>query len=466
MVDIKHFEELIRAMTEYTHQENFEPANVAGYGDAKGAADAVTGRTEDTGASTRPPTRGTAKLSDEEERERLRRQVEIILESIDGARTFPPGRPDEMEYLYVEGRILVRDEDLARVGAVVPGTVVDPLINGLSVYAPSGVTTLEALSTLDSVLGPGVATPDHIFYVTPIAGCCPATEPDPAGPLTPYPPLVPTVSGDGAGVVVEVVDTGLIHGLTERHHWLAGVTGDEENYHPAHIGPYVGHGTFVAGVVRGVAPGTHVHVNGFLTHGGAVTESHILVSLYHAVGRVPDVISMSAGCTTRHNLPPIAFEVLWETRLRHAKGTVLVAAAGNNSSRRPFWPAAFEWAVSVGAVAADGTRAHFSDYGSWVDTYALGVDIVNAYPDGRYFYTEPPRLGQVADFDTGLAIWSGTSFSTPMVAGMIAARMSRTGQSGLEAAGSIVRIARRHARAGVGAIAHIATEFDVDPRGY
>jgi hypothetical protein len=454
MVDINHPKELIRAMTEYTHQENFDVAGLPDRSD------------DETGRDTGKDSGNAGRLTDEQERERLALQVGIILESIDGAATFPPGRPEEMEYLYVDGRILVRDSDLGRVSAVVPGTVIDPLVNGLSVYAPSGVTTLEALATLDAALGPGVATPDHIFYVTPIAGCCPATEPDPVGVSAPHPPLVPAISGDGAGVVVEVVDTGLIHDLTYRHHWLKGVTGDEEHYQPAHIGPYVGHGTFVAGVVRGVAPETKIHVNGFLTNGGAVTESNILVSLYHAVARTPDIISMSAGCTTRHNLPPVAFEVLWEQRLRHAKGTVLVAAAGNNSSRRPFWPAAFEWAVSAGAVTAAGDRAYFSDYGSWVDTYALGVDIINAYPDGRYPYTEPPRLGEVATFDTGLARWSGTSFSTPMVAGMIAARMSRTGQSGRHAADSILRIARRHSRAGVGPIAHTSTSFDPDPRGY
>jgi hypothetical protein len=366
-----------------------------------------------------------------------------------------------VDYLYQKGAVLVRDADVERVQAVVGGgRRLDNLVNGLTLLSLEGARRDEALAALDAIdeqLGVGVATPNHVLSVTQQlptpATRCPATEPEETPTVDPDPGVCPR-QRDGDGVLVAVVDTGLLATAATDHAWLAGVTGDIEDPLDAGglIQPYAGHGTFIAGAVRCMAPGSEVYVERVLAQAGGVLESDIVRQLDEALDRVPDVISLSAGTRSRSNLSLLGFEVFWRRRLRHYKGIVLIAAAGNDGNRGPFWPAAFPWAVSVGALAANWrSRASFSNFGGWVDVYAPGEGLVNAYATGTFMCQEPPHRGEQRQFQ-GMARWSGTSFSTPLVAGLVAARMSRTGENGRQAADALLATARTRALPGVGAV--------------
>jgi subtilisin family serine protease len=196
-----------------------------------------------------------------------------------------------------------------------------------------------------------------------------------------------------------------------------------------------------------MAPRATVYVNNHFDKSGGELEHVIIAKLEQLIQeQSPDVICLSAGTYTRNNWAPLAFS---DFRRRHSDIT-LVAAAGNDGTNREFWPAAFPWTVAVGALGADQQhRAWFSNYGDWVDVYALGEGLVNAYATGVYSYHEPPKRPAKQKFE-GMARWAGTSFATPLVAGLIAAEMSSNGASASAAKLAVLARAEAEKINGVG----------------
>ena len=407
---------------------------------------------------------------------RIRDQVNHIVSAFAdqsvGINVVPAG-DGGVDHMHAEGQLLVRDEHVPAVHEVLnPGVELSPVqvrrvVPGISLVTSTNdgahATVAESLDRIDQLLGTGMATPNHVLTVAPAAPC-PATEPQEAYYETePYPSV--RTENSGAGIRVYVADTGLLKDAEAGHPWLKGVQrapnpdGTEQDWDPAGIDldgvttipPYAGHGTFVAGVIRCMAPHADIMVSNIFQVAGSVLESDLVAELDRALAWGADVFNLSITGPTRLNLSMLSFDN-FRRRLQQSKGAVCIVAAGNDGSPVPSYPAAYPEMVSVGALGADWHgRARFSNYGGWVDVYAPGRDLINAYATGPYECHEDPYKGQIRNF-YGMARWSGTSFSTPVVTGLVAARMSRTGETGQEAAAALLAEARANAVPGVGAI--------------
>jgi hypothetical protein len=347
---------------------------------------------------------------------------------------------------YFTGR-MANDDVFSDVGNMAPEQPRDELFARYVLPARSGsqagdksmLVTLDEME-LDPTVGGGIVRPDHLVHICPRSSQCPATEPSETGINEPWPPAV--TGDDGHDVTVVVIDggwhdprsaTALAAGDPLPWQWLTDVDGQPEPngvYYPGttELRPYAGHGTFIAGIVQSVAPACTVRVLSLTVdpnfRGGGVFESELITQLDKALELNPHIINLSAGCPTRNNHPARAFENWWDNVSPTHQDLVLVASAGNNASPWGFWPASFDWAVGVGSIDHDGRVSDFSNWGDSVDVFALGRNIVNAFPNGQYTCHEAPDKGDKRDFSNNMARWSGTSFSAPLVAGMIAAEMS------------------------------------------
>ena len=232
----------------------------------------------------------------------------------------------------------------------------------------------------------------------------------------------------GPGVPVTIVDSGL--DLT--HPEFVGRP-NTETLNPQEPAPLGGeHGTAVASLVGAPANGqgiVGVYPEAVLRSwdtargtGTRLESTEIVNGILEATRRGPGVINLSLGGLERDR----AIERAVAEAVRG--GMLVVAASGNDGlSGSPIsYPAALPHVLTVGATTRAGTVASFSSRSPYVDLAAPGTGVTVATALGR-----------------GWQAGSGTSFSTPLVAG--AAAWVWTARPELDA-GQVAEILRRSAR--------------------
>ncbi len=217
-------------------------------------------------------------------------------------------------------------------------------------------------------------------------------------------------STGSSGVIVAIVDTG----VSSTHPEFAGRLTAGWDYVNGDNNPTddQGHGTHVAGIVAaamngqgmvGIAPNVRLMPIKVLNNANPPTGTWANISqgIRYAADYGAKVINLSLGGTS--------FSSVMQDAVRYAagKGAVVVAAAGNQGSSAPFYPAYYEEAIAVGATNEDDVYWTLSNYGAWVDVTAPGASIWSTY------------WNRTTGTDT-YGFLSGTSMAAPHVSGLAA----------------------------------------------
>lgn len=206
-----------------------------------------------------------------------------------------------------------------------------------------------------------------------------------------------------------------------------------------------GHGTHVAGII-GAEVGNGVGIHGLSENveilpvqviGVQPSEPIKPLSIYDSPqeqGRenikrsLGDVVARGVIYAMRSGAHVINFSLGWPQasdsefmrkviQEAQSRGIIIVAAAGNDSTRALLRPCAYSNVICVGATGPDGAATHFSNFGSGVDLMAPGLNILSTFPESK----RPVRFRSTLGYE----FLSGTSQAAPMVTAAVAELLAR-----------------------------------------
>ena len=226
------------------------------------------------------------------------------------------------------------------------------------------------------------------------------------------------IDDDGNGYIDDWVGWDFVDNVYPLWPGEDGDTPDNEptdfNGHGTHVGGIMGAITNNSYMVAGLAGGWNENAsdpaNGVKIMGlrigwsapyqgyevGYVRMDFAAQAIYYAVNKGVTAINCSWGSS---NTGGLAAAVDYAT----ANGVLVVAAAGNDGDSYPDYLGNRADVINVAATDDDDVKASFSNYGTWVDVAAPGVDILSTF---SYHYN-PAYIAWI----------SGTSQAAPHVTG-------------------------------------------------
>ena len=222
-----------------------------------------------------------------------------------------------------------------------------------------------------------------------------------------------SISGDGDGIDNNPDDPGDLN------------NNGSSTFHGTHVAGTIGAATNNVTGVSGVTWLTSImplRALGF--RGGTLYDISQAVryaaGLANDSGTLPaqraDVINLSLGGGSFSQAAQDLFTVV------RNQGVIVIAAAGNENTNVPSYPAAYNGVVSVSAVGITRNKASYSNFGATVDVAAPGGDSTpdingDGYPDGVLSTFGDDSSGSI---QLAYGFYNGTSMAAPHVAGVAA----------------------------------------------
>jgi thermitase len=219
-----------------------------------------------------------------------------------------------------------------------------------------------------------------------------------------------SITTGSTGVTIAMIDSG----VDTTHPDLASKIVGGWNFltNSSTIVDTMGHGTQTAGTAAAIG-NNGVGVSGVVWQNpimplvvvdstGNASYSNIASAITYAANHGARIVNISIGGSSASSTLQSAVTYAWNL------GTVVFASSGNGGINAPYYPAGCQYAVAVGATDSNDQWVSFSNYGNFLSLVAPGINIYTTTAGGGYGAN------------------SGTSFSSPIAAGVGALVLSQS----------------------------------------